>query len=35
MSGRIMRGRGEYCERCGCEIQIGERCYENLRNKNK
>lgn len=27
MGTRIMRWHGEYCHRCHCEIQIGERWY--------
>mgnify|MGYP001615426972 CR=1 FL=1 len=27
MTARIMRGHGEFCHCCHCEIQIGERWY--------
>ena len=27
MADRIMKRKGEYCHRCHCEIQIGERWY--------
>lgn len=27
MTARIMRGHGEFCHRCNCEIQLGERWY--------
>ncbi len=27
MAARIMRRHGEFCHRCHCEIQIGERWY--------